>query len=326
MVNIIVLVKQVLQTGDLKVDKATRTLITQGVSQVISETDKNAVEEAVRIKEKHGGKITVISMGSAQAREALREALAMGADEACLLTDALFEGSDAHATANVLAAAVTKIVDYDLIICGVYSEDLFAFQVGPRLAEICNLPQITYATKITLEGEKITAERDLENERQTVEGKLPCLISVVREINEPRLPTLMSIMAASKKPTNTWTAADLSLSPDELGHNGALIEILRSTISVGERKTRYASRRHQGDCRQTCQSSATRRSFEGELTCQKTAKASGSSRNYRNSHWNCWGKDEHWLVILELNWQPLLLARTKILKDIFSMAQTRLYQ
>lgn len=247
MVKIIVLVKQVLQSADLKVDKATKTLVTQGVPQVISEADKNAIEEAVRIKEKHGGKITAISMGSAQAKEALREALAMGADEACLLTDPLFEGSDAHATANVLAAAVTKIVDFDLILCGAYSEDLFAFQVGPRLAEMCNLPQITYATKITFEGGKVTVERDLENERQIVEGKLPCMITVVREINEPRLPTLMSIMAASKKLTNTWTAADLSLSPDELGHNGKLIEILRSSVSAGERKRALL----QGDIKET---------------------------------------------------------------------------
>jgi electron transfer flavoprotein beta subunit len=87
-----------------------------------------------------------------------------------------------------------------------------------------------------LEGTKLIVERDLENERQTVEAKLPCLITVVREINEPRLPTLMSIMAASKKPTNIWSAADLSLSSDELGHNGALVEILHSSISVGERK------------------------------------------------------------------------------------------
>jgi len=236
MVNIIVLIKQVLQTAELKVDKNTKTIITQGVPRVISETDKNAIEEAVRIKEKHGGKITALSMGPPEAKEALREALAMGADEACLLTDPLFEGSDAHATANVLAAAVTKILDYDLVLCGAYSEDLFAFQVGPRLAEICNLPQMTYATKVTLDGGKAIVERDLEEERQTVQGPLPCLISVVREINEPRLPTLMAIMAASKKPTNIWSAADLSLGADELGFNGSLVEVLRSTVSVGERK------------------------------------------------------------------------------------------
>jgi electron transfer flavoprotein beta subunit len=236
MVDIIVLVKQVLQTAELKVDRDTKTIKTQGVPRVISETDKNAIEEAVRIKEKHGGKITAISMGPPEAKEALREALAMGADEACLLTDPLFEGSDAHATANVLAAAVTKILDYDLVLCGAYSEDLFAFQVGPRLAEICNLPQMTYATKVTLDGSKVIVERDLEEERQTVQGLLPCLISVVREINEPRLPTLMAIMAASKKPTNIWSAADLSLGAEELGFNGSLVEVLRSTVLVGERK------------------------------------------------------------------------------------------
>jgi len=236
MVNIIVLIKQVIQSADLKIDKATKSLVTQGVPRVISETDKNALEESIRIKEKHGGKITVLTMGAPEAKEALREALAMGADEAYLLTDPRFEGSDSHAVANVLTAAVTKILDYDLIICGAYSEDLFAFQTGPRLAEQCNLPQVTYATKITLDGSKLTIERDLENERQTVEVGLPCLVTVVREINEPRLPTLMSIMAASKKPMTTWAAGDLGLSEDELGFNGSLNEVLRSTVTSGERK------------------------------------------------------------------------------------------
>jgi electron transfer flavoprotein beta subunit len=236
MVKILVLVKQVYQSADLKVDRSTKTLITQGVPRVISETDKNALEEAIRIKEKHGGKITAISMGPPEAKEALREALAMGADEGCLLTDPRFEGSDAHATASVLAAAVTKIIDYDLILCGSYSEDLYSFQVGPRLAEICNLPQITYATKITIEGTNVTVEKDLENERQIIESKLPCLISVTREINEPRLPTLMAIMAASKKPMNTWGGAELGLGDGELGFQGSLLEILRSTVLIGERK------------------------------------------------------------------------------------------
>ena len=236
MVKIIVLVKQVFQTADLKVDRASKTVVTQGVPRVISETDKNAVEEAVRIKEKHGGKITALSLGPPEAKEALREALAMGADEAYLITDPRFEGSDAHATANVLAAAVTKVLEYDLILCGAYSEDIYAFQVGPRLAEICNLPQITYAAEVTLEGNRLLVERDLESERQVVEAKLPCLVSVVREINEPRLPTLMAIMAASKKPMKTWNAADLSLEADEIGFNGSLIEVLRSTVSAGERR------------------------------------------------------------------------------------------
>jgi len=236
MVSIIVLVKQVLQTAELKIDKTSKNIVTQGVPRVISETDKNAIEEAVRIKEKYGGSITVISMGSPEAKEALREALAMGADSAILITDPRFEGSDSHAIASVLAAAITKVINYDLIICGAYSEDTFAFQVGPRLAEICNLPQFSYATKITLEGLKITVERDLEDERQIVEGKLPCLVTVVREINEPRLPTLMAIMASSKKPMTNWSAEDLNLTDSELGYNGSLNEILRSAVSSGERK------------------------------------------------------------------------------------------
>ena len=236
MVKIIVLVKQVFQTADLKVDRSTKTIVTQGVPRVISEADKNAVEEAVRIKEKDGGHVAAITLGPPEAKEALREALAMGADEGYLLTDRVFEGSDAHATANVLAAAVTKILEYDLILCGAYSEDLYSFQVGSRLAEICNLPQITYAAKLTLTGGGLVAERDLESERQVVEAKLPCLVTVVREINEPRLPTLMAIMAASKKPMHTWNAADLSLAAEEAGFNGSLIEVLRSTVSAGERK------------------------------------------------------------------------------------------
>jgi len=160
----------------------------------------------------------------------------MGADAGILITDPRFEGSDSHAIASVLAAAITKIINYDLIICGAYSEDTFAFQVGPRLAEICNLPQFSYATKITLEGLKITVERDLEDERQIVEGKLPCLVTVVREINEPRLPTLMAIMASSKKPMTNWSAEDLNLTDSELGYNGSLNEILRSAVISGERK------------------------------------------------------------------------------------------
>ena len=236
MVKIIVLVKQVFQTQDLRIDRSTKTLVTQGVPRVISETDKNAIEEAVRIKEKLGGKVTAMSLGPPEAKEALREALAMGGDEACLLTDPLFEGSDSHATANILAAGVTKILEYDLILSGAYSEDLFAFQVGPRLAEICNLPQITYAVKLTIDGDRLLAERDLENERQVVEAKLPCLVTVAREINEPRLPTLMAIMAASKKPTNIWSAADMKLEPQEIGFNGSLVEVLRSTVTAGERK------------------------------------------------------------------------------------------
>lgn len=234
--GILVLMKQVIQTADLRVDRSSKTLVTQGVPRVISEADKNAIEEAVRLKEKHGGKAIAITMGLPEAKEALRESMAMGVDESYLLTDAGFEGSDSHAIANALVAAIQKIVNYDLIICGDYSEDLYQFQVASRVAEMLNLPHVMYCVKLSWENGKIVAERDLDDERQIVEAPVPALVSVSREINEPRLPTLMAIMAASKKALTTWTGADLGLSPEELGYDGSLTETLRTTVTTGERK------------------------------------------------------------------------------------------
>jgi len=195
----------------------------------INGTDKNAVEEAVRLREKYGGRVIAITMGPIDSQEVLREALAMGADEAVLLCDDAFEGSDPHATVTVLEAAITKILDYDMILCGAYSDDLYAFQIGPRIAEVCNLPQITYATRIIIEGRRVIAERDIEFENQTVEAKLPCLITVLPELNEPRRPSSDDWTTASSKSITVWDAADLSLTEDEVGFNGSLIDVLRST-------------------------------------------------------------------------------------------------
>jgi len=236
MTNVIVLAKQVLYTQDLRIDRTTKKLKTEGVARVISESDKNAIEEAVRLKEKHGGKITVLTLGPPEAKEALREAIAMGADEGYMLVGPEFENSDAHATAVALAAGIKKIGQFDMILCGETSEDQYAFQVGPRTAENLNLPQITYAVKVTLQDTKVTVERNLEDCYETVESTLPAFITVSREINEPRLPTLMAIMAASKKPMTTWTANDIGLKPSELGREGSLTEPLRSAVATGERK------------------------------------------------------------------------------------------
>ena len=194
----------------------------------INGTDKNAVEEAVRLREKYGGRVIAITMGPTDSQEILRETLAMGADEAVLLCDDSFEGSDPHATVTVLEAAITKILDYDLIMCGAYSDDLYAFQIGPRIAEVCNLPQITYTTRIIIEGRKVIAERDIECEKQTVEAKLPCLITVLPELNEPRTPSSDDWTTAARKSITVWDATDLSLTEDEVGFNGSLIDVLRS--------------------------------------------------------------------------------------------------
>lgn len=236
MPNMIVLAKQVFYTQDLRIDRATKKLRTEGVARVISESDKNAIEEAVRLKEKHGGKITVLTMGPPEAKETLREAIAMGADEGYMLVGPEFENSDAHATAVALAAGIRKIGQFDMILCGETSEDQYSFQVGPRTAENLSLPQITYAVKVTLQDTKVEVERNLEDCYETVESTLPVFITVSREINEPRLPTLMAIMAASKKPMTAWTANDVGVKPSELGREGSLTEPLRSAVATGERR------------------------------------------------------------------------------------------
>lgn len=234
--NIIVLAKQVFYTQYLRIDRVNKRIITEGVSRVVSESDKHAVEEAVRLKEKHGGKITVLTMGPPESKEALREAIAMGADEGYMLSGPEFENSDAHTTAVALAVAIKKIGQFGMILCGEASEDQYSFQVGPRIAERLNLPQVTYAVRVTLEDDKVVVDRNLEDCYETVESKLPVLISVSREINEPRLPTLMAIMAASKKPMTSWTAGDIGLDPGKIGHKSSLTEFVRSAVAAGERK------------------------------------------------------------------------------------------
>lgn len=236
MPNIIVLAKQVFYTQDLRIDRTNRKIITEGVARVISESDKNAIEEAVRLKEKHGGKVTALTMGPPQSKEALRETIAMGADEGYMLTGPEFGNADAHATAVALAAAVKKIGQFDMILCGETSEDQYSFQVGPRTAENLNLPQITYAVKITLQDRKVIVDKNLEDCYETIESKLPVFITVSREINEPRLPTLMAIMAASKKPMIAWTAADIGMKTSELGREGSFTEPLKTAVATGERK------------------------------------------------------------------------------------------
>jgi len=236
MPNIIVLAKQVFYTQDLRIDRTNKKIVTEGVARVISESDKNAIEEAVRLKEKHGGKITVLTIGPPQSKEALREAIAMGADEGYMLTGPEFEDSDAHATAVALSAAIKKIGQFDLILCGETSEDQYSFQVGPRIAENLSLPQITYASKVVLKDGSVIVDRNLEDCYETVEAKLPVIITVSREINEPRLPTLMAIMAASKKPMVAWSANDIGLKPSDLGRQGSFTEPLKTTVATGERK------------------------------------------------------------------------------------------
>jgi len=206
--NIIVCAKQVVDVAEIKVDSSTKKPILVGVPQKISDMDKNALEEAIKIKEKHGGKITILTIGAPDAKERMKELLAMGADEGVLIPPP--EHADYHVIAHLLAGAIKKIGSYDIIFCGEASIDMFSGQMGPRIAGLLNIPQITYAQKVTVEQNKVVAERNLGEKAVIIESPFPVLITVTKEINQPRLPSLMAILASSSKPIHEWPATGVT--------------------------------------------------------------------------------------------------------------------
>jgi electron transfer flavoprotein beta subunit len=229
-VKVIVCIKQVPETGDVKINPETNTLIREGVSSVINPFDMYAIEEAVQLKEKFNAQSTVITMGPPQADSALREALSLGIDEAIQLCDRAFAGSDTWATSLVLAKAIEKIGDYDIIICGKQASDGDTAQVGPGIATQLNLPQATYVRKIDgvdLEKKIIRLERLLEDGYEILEIKLPLLITVVKEINEPRLPSLRGKMRSRSQKITLLTHKDLGLSEEEVGLRGSPTQVVK---------------------------------------------------------------------------------------------------
>jgi electron transfer flavoprotein beta subunit len=228
--DIIACIKQVPDTTDVKIDPATNTLIREGVASVINPFDTYAIEEAVRLKEKFGGKVIALSMGPPQAQQALREAISLGADEAILLSDRAFAGSDTLATSYALASAVKKIGSFDIILCGKQASDGDTAQVGPGISTHLNIPQVTYVKKIEdIASNSGTArvERLVEEGFEIIEVPLPCLMTVVKEINEPRLPSLKGKMKANKAAVTTWTAADLGLEASKVGLNGSPTKVVK---------------------------------------------------------------------------------------------------
>ena len=211
--NIVVCAKQVVDVSEMKMDASTNKPILQGVTQKISDIDKNAMEEAIAIKDKNGGKITVVTVGPADAKERLKELLAMGADEAVLVTPP--ENADYYVISHLLAGAIKKLDGYDLILCGEASIDLFSGQMGPRLAGLLGVPQITYAQKVTAEKDKLSAERNMGDTVVSTESTYPVVVTVTKEINEPRLPSLMQILAAANKPIHEYTPADVGVTAVE---------------------------------------------------------------------------------------------------------------
>jgi electron transfer flavoprotein beta subunit len=233
MMDIIVCIKQVPDTTDVRIDPQTNTLIRAGVECIVNPFDMYAIEEGIRLKEKFGGKVIVITMGPPQAEEALREAISLGADEAILISDRSFAGSDTWATSYTLSRSIHKIGGYDLIICGKQAIDGDTAQVGPGISAHLDIPQITYVKKIeevVLEKAKngyLRAERMTEEGYEIIESPLPCLITVVKEINEPRLPSLKGKMRAKKAEIKKWGVKDLELDPDLIGLNGSPTKVVR---------------------------------------------------------------------------------------------------
>jgi len=226
--HFVVCIKQVPDTTDVKINPETNTLIREGVESIVNPFDMYAIEEALRLKEKMGGTITALTMGPPQAEAVLREAISMGADKGILVSDRAFAGSDSWATSYTLAAAIKKIGNFDILLCGKQASDGDTAQVGPGIATHLDLPQVTYVRKIEeIDEEKLVAERLLENGYEAVECPVPCMLTVVKEINEPRLPSLKGKMAARKAEITTWTADDIGTDREQLGLDGSPTKVVK---------------------------------------------------------------------------------------------------
>ncbi len=234
--NIIVCIKQVPDTTDVKIHPETNTLIRDGVKSIVNPFDANALEAALQLKEAVGGKVTAITMGPSQAIDILREAVAMGIDDAVLLSDRAFAGADTLATAYTLAMGIRKIGDYDLIIGGKQAIDGDTAQVGPGIAEQLGIPQVTYAKHMKMDDGMLLVERMLEDGYEVIKTALPVLVTVVKQINEPRYPSLRGLLAAKKKEITVWNAADIGADEKRTGLAGSPTRVVR--IFTPQRNTK----------------------------------------------------------------------------------------
>ena len=238
--NTIVCVKQVLDPeippAKFKIDPAAKQVIPPpGVPPVISVFDERAVEAACRLKDKHKGKITVISMGSAKAADVIKHAISMGADDGFVLQDPAFENRDSFGRAYVLSKAIQKIGGYDLVVCGRLAADWGAGQVGSILAELLGIPVVTLAFGIEAADKKLKIKRMLKDGYEVVEAPMPSLVTVSSEIGLPRLPGGMGLMMARKKQVPIWKAQDIGAESSKLDKANAHTEV--TSLAVPTRKT-----------------------------------------------------------------------------------------
>ncbi|MDI6757208.1 MAG: electron transfer flavoprotein subunit beta/FixA family protein [Endomicrobiia bacterium] len=226
--NIIVCIKQVPNTTNVQIDEKTGTLKREGVEAVINPFDEYAIEEGVRLKERFGGRVTIITMGPPQAEKALRDALARGADDAILVSDRAFAGADTWATSYTLARAIRTLGEYDIIICGKQATDGDTAQVGPGVAEMLDVPHVAHVKKIeNIENNLMTVERMMEDGYDVIEAPLPALVTVVKEINTPRLPSLKGMLASKKAVIPHWGAKELGADKDSIGLAGSPTQVMK---------------------------------------------------------------------------------------------------
>ncbi len=225
--NIVVCIKQVPETTEVKINPETNTLVREGVPSIINPFDENAIEAALQLREKNGGKVTVISMGPPQAAEALKTAIAMGADDAILVSDRAFAGSDTWATSYTLAQTIKTLGDIKIILCGKQAIDGDTAQVGPGIAEWLNIPQVTFAVKIEVDGDKAKVERLLEEVNEVVETSLPAVITTVQQINSHRLPSLKGMLRAKKTEIKILKAAEIAAEEKNLGLKGSPTQVVK---------------------------------------------------------------------------------------------------
>ncbi len=229
----IVCIKQVPDTSQIRIDPVTNTLMREGVPSIINPYDNYALEEALRLKDRFGGRVTVLSMGPPQAKQALRKALSYGADRAILLSDRAFAGADTLATSYALSQAIRTIGEsdpFDLILCGKQSIDGDTAQVGPGIASRLRLPQLTYVIlleELDLTQRKIRVQRKVEMGRELIQSTLPALITVEKDINKLRYASLTSLLAAAKHEIEVWNKDSVHMEADKVGLNGSPTQVRR---------------------------------------------------------------------------------------------------
>lgn len=239
--NIVVCMKQVPNTNEVKINQETGTLIRDGVESIINPDDKNALEAALCLKDKYGAKVKVLSMGPPQAKEAIKEALAMGADEGYLVSDRAFGGSDTWATATIIAAAIEKIGNFDYIFCGRQAIDGDTAQVGPEIAEFLDIPQVSYAKDIEVVDDSLLVTRYFENGSYKFRIKSPCLITCIKELNMPRFPKVSKIFEVydhfDEEKIKLISFDDLKVDPSQIGIKGSPTNVFRSFVPVKSKQS-----------------------------------------------------------------------------------------